>query len=263
MRSTWETIELLEHDGRVLEARLNRPAASNAINTAMAEDLLSLFTWLGGQGDGVRCVALTGAGRHFCAGGDLKERRGMTDDQWRAQHEIVERAILAMIDVPMPVIAAVNGAAFGGGCELALCADFAYAAADARFALTEVSLGIIPGAGGTQNLPRAVGLRRASEILFTARPFSASEAAAWGVVNEVTPPDRLHQAALDVARRIAGNAPLAVRQAKKAMRLGLETDRRTALLVEIEAYNRLVPTRDRREGVLAFNERRQPSFEGR
>lgn len=263
MRPACLTLELIDRSEGVLELRLNRPEVSNAINTQMATDLLDAFAWLVGEDEQIRCVLVTGAGRNFCAGGDLKQRQGMTDEQWRAQHEIMERAMLAMLDLPMPIVAAVQGAAFGGGCELMLNVDFAYASTDARFALTETSLGIMPGAGGTQNLPRAVGLRRASELIFTARRFSAEEALSWGVVNHLASPEDLEAVALGVARKIAANAPLAIRQAKKAMRLGLETDRRSALFVEVEAYNRLVSTHDRREGVLAFAEKRQPQFEGR
>lgn len=263
MTGSFATLLLTEPVEGVLELRLNRPQAANAINTAMAKDLLAAFTNIVANDRQLRCILITGAGKNFCAGGDLKERKSMTDAEWRAQHEILERAILVMLDLPMPVIAAVNGAAFGGGCELVLNADFAYAAADASFALTEVSLGIMPGAGGTQNLPRAVGLKRANELIFTARHFTAEQAHRWGMINEVVPAEDLHSAALDVARQIASNAPLAIKQAKRSMRLGLEMDRRTSLFFEVEAYNRLVSTADRHEGVLAFNEKRAPRFEGR
>ena len=187
----------------------------------------------------------------------------MTDETWRLQHAIFEQATYNMIDCPVPVIAAVNGSAFGGGCEMALAADFIYAAEGARFALTEITLGIIPGCGGTQNLPRAAGSRRAKEILYTGTPFTAEEGLEWGIVNKVVPADELMPAALAVADRIAGNGPLAVRQAKRSVNLGMGTDLTTALGIEIEAYNRLVPTEDRREGVIAFNEKRKPRFMGR
>jgi enoyl-CoA hydratase len=187
----------------------------------------------------------------------------VTDDQWRAQHVLVERLIRAMLDCPVPVLAAVNGAAYGGGCELVLAADFGYAAENARFALPETGLGIMPGAGGTQHLPRAAGLRRAKEIIFTARSFGAADALRWQIVNEVVPAAELHGHALDTAAAIAANAPLAVRQAKRAMQLGLEMDRRTGLFFEAEAYSRLVPTRDRLEGIQAYTEHRTPALEGR
>jgi enoyl-CoA hydratase/carnithine racemase len=141
--------------------------------------------------------------------------------------------------------------------------DFIYAVRSARFALTEVSLGIMPGAGGTQNLPRAVGERRAKEIILTARPFGAEEAHQWGLVNRLCEPGEAVAAALDTALAIARNAPLAVRQAKKSVRYGMQMDIGSAYRFEVEAYNRLVDTEDRREGIRAFNEKRKPDFKGR
>ena len=200
----------------VLLVTLNRPQVRNAFNTQMGQELLDLWSRLSADAGDARCVVLTGAGEHaFCAGADLKERNGMTDAGWRRQHELFERAFWALGDLPLPVIAAVNGPAYAGGLELALMCDFIYAARSARFALTEVSLGIMPGAGGTQNLPRAVGERRAKEIILTARPFSAEEGHAWGLVNRLCEPGEVLTAALESAAAIAGNAPLAVRQAKK------------------------------------------------
>ena len=210
-----------------------------------------------------RCVILTGAGeRAFCAGGDLKERDGMSNAAWTEQHLVYERMIRAVIDCPIPIIAAVNGAAFGGGCELAAVVDFVYASENARFAMTETSLGIIPGAGGTQTLARAVGERRANELILSARRFSADDAQRWGLVNEVFAAEQLLDAALQAASRIAANAPLAVRQAKQAIHHGLQMSLADGLAFEIEAYNRTVPTEDRREGVKAFNEKRSPDFKG-
>ena len=254
----------LEHPAEyLLRVTLNRPEAANAFNTQMATDLMHLFEELNLAPGDTRCVILTGAGeRAFCAGGDLKERDGMSDEAWGAQHLIYERMIRAILDCPLPIIGAVNGAAFGGGCELAAAVDFVYAADSARFAMTETSLGIIPGAGGTQTLPRAVGERRAKELILSARRFSADEALRWGLVNEVCPPSELQQQALAAAQRIAANAPLAVRQAKQAIRRGLQMSLADGLGFEIEAYNRTVPTADRREGVRAFNEKRKPEFRG-
>jgi enoyl-CoA hydratase len=161
------------------------------------------------------------------------------------------------------VIAAVNGHAYAGGLEMVLACDFAYAVRTARFALTEVTLGIMPGAGGTQNLPRAVGERRAKEIILTGRPFAAELALEWGILNRLCEPGELMPAVMDTARTIAANAPLSVRQAKKSIHYGLQMDLRTGFRFEIEAYNRLVPTEDRLEGVRAFNEKRKPAFKGR
>ncbi len=264
MTASYETI-LTEMAGPgLLKATLNRPEVGNAKNTKMGRELLELWSGLIAEPGEVRAVVLTGAGgRIFCAGGDLKERHGMTQAQWQAQHEIFERCYWALLDCPVPVIAAVNGHAYGGGLETVLACDFAYAARTARFALTEVTLGIMPGAGGTQLLPRAVGERRAKEIILTGRPFSAAEALEWGVVNRVCEPDRLMTEALETAAAICANAPLSVRQAKKSMHVGLQLDLKSAFLFEIEAHNRLVPTEDRLEGVAAFNEKRKPNFKGR
>lgn len=248
----------------VLRVTLNRPQAMNALNTQMGKDFLALFQGLLLDPGAWRAVIVTGSGdRAFCAGGDLKERKGMSDATWQRQHAIFEQAYYTLMDCPVPVIAAVNGVAYGGGCELALACDFIHAAEDARFALTEVRLGIIPGAGGTQNLSRAVGLRRAKELLLSAAPFTAAEAERWGMVNRVVPAEQLQQSALEAAGRIAANAPIAVRQAKRAMTIGAETDLKTGLAMEVEAYNRCVGTADRLEGVLAFNEKRAPRWQGK
>ncbi|MDP6568130.1 MAG: enoyl-CoA hydratase-related protein [Alphaproteobacteria bacterium] len=257
----YETLSIDRPQEFVLLVTIDRPESRNAMNTQMGRDLLDLFGGLLCDPGDVRTVVVTGAGdQAFCAGGDLKERNGMTDEAWRLQHVIFEQALYHVMDCPVPVIAAVNGAAFGGGCEMALMADFVYASTNARFALTEVTLGIIPGCGGTQNLPRAAGSRRAKEILFTGSPFTAQDGLDWGIVNKVVAPAELLPAVLATASRIAENGPLAIRQAKRSVDLGQGTDRKTALGIEVEAYNRLVSTEDRREGVLAFNEKRKPRF---
>ncbi|MBI3371748.1 MAG: enoyl-CoA hydratase/isomerase family protein [Betaproteobacteria bacterium] len=260
----YETLNTGMTEPQVLLVTLNRPEVANAINTQMGRDFLDLWTRLTEDAGDVRCVVLTGAGeKAFCAGGDLKERNGMTREQWVRQHEIFERQYWTLIDLCVPVIAAVNGHAYAGGFETVLSCDFAYAEKGARFALTEVSLGIMPGAGGTQNLPRAVGERRAKEILMTARPFSAEQALAWGVVNEVCEPQDLMPRVLETARAIARNAPLSIRQVKKSVRFGMQMELKTAYRFEIEAYNHLVETEDRYEGIKAFNEKRKPVFKGR
>src|SRR5260370_40334878 len=153
------------------------------------------------------------------------------------------------------LVAAVKGAEYGGGCEIAAASDFVYAATNARFAFTEVTLGIMPGTGGTQNLARAVGERRAKELILSGLPFTALEAEAWGLVNRVVASEDLLETTLGIARRIAANGPIAVRQAKQAIHRGVQMSLWDGLAFEIEAYNRLVPTEDGREGVRAFNER--------
>ena len=261
---TFDTLRCDAAAPHVLRVTLNRPEVGNAINTQMGRDLLALWTQLTEDVGDWRCVVLTGAGdKIFCAGGDLKERHGMTRAQWQHQHEIFERVSWAMVDLPLPIVAALNGHAYGGGLELALCADFIYAADSARMALPEVGLGIMPGMGGTQNLPRAVGERRARELILTGRPFTAQQAQDWGLVNAVHASAALGAQAMETAQRIAANAPLAVRQGKKSIRYGGQMELRTAYRFEIEAYNHLVDTEDRREGVAAFNEKRVPQFRGR
>ena len=260
----YETVALSRPAEHVLQVTLNRPEAANAMNTQMGHDMLAVFDGLCADPAAFRAIVLTGAGEKvFCAGGDLKQRKGMTDEQWQAQHLVFERQVRAMLACPIPVIAAVNGAAYAGGLEMVLCCDFAYAASHARFALTEVTLGIMPGAGGTQHLPRAVGARRAKEILLTGNPFTAEQALEWGVVNSVCEPETLLDEVLAVAARIAWNAPISTRQIKHSVNAGMQMDLASALMFEIEAYNRMVPTEDRREGILAFNEKRKPVFKGR
>ena len=258
---SYQTLLVEERGEHLLLVTLNRPQVLNALNTQMGKDKLDLWTKLAAEPGNVRCVVLTGAGeRAFCSGGDLKERDGMTDTAWRAQHEIFERAFMALMDLPLPVIAAVNGHAFGGGLEIALCCDFIYAARSARLALSETRLGLMPGGCGTQNLPRAAGERRAKELILTAQAFEAQQGYDWGVVNRVC--DKVVDDALATARAIAENGPLAVRQAKKSIHYGLQMDLATGYRFEIEAYNQLVGTDDRREGVRAFNEKRKPRFRG-
>jgi enoyl-CoA hydratase len=264
MTGQHETITVADQGGGLTVVTLNRPTVANAMNTQMGRDLLAFFDEVNADPLQRRCMVLTGAGdKAFCAGGDLKERQGMSDETWQAQHLLFERMIRGFMACPVPVIGAINGAAYAGGCELALCCDFIYASESARFALTEVTLGIMPGAGGTQNLPRAVGERRAKEIILTGRPFSAKDAYDWGMVNRLCAPDKLMDEVMETARRIADNAPISVRQAKHAIHYGLQMDLASGMMLEIEAYNRMVPTEDRREGINSFNEKRKPVFRGR
>jgi len=260
----YQTLTLETLDAGLLKVTLDRPEVRNALNTQMGRELREIFVPLKFTPGELRCIVVTGSGdKAFCSGGDLKERRGMSDDAWRAQHAIFEEAYYAVMECPVPVIAAVNGAAFAGGCELALACDFIHASSAARFALTEVTLGIMPGGGGTQNLPRAVGERRAKEIILTGAPFTAQQALDWGMVNGVHAPDALMPAVLEVAKRIAGNAPISVRQAKRSIHQGLQMDLMAGLAFEVQAYERMITTEDRREGIDAFNEKRAPRFVGR
>jgi enoyl-CoA hydratase len=261
---TYDTLKITIGADKVGIITMSRPEALNAMNTRMMEELRDVFSQLYVEPDRAACLVLTGEGsRGFCTGADLKERKGMSDEVWRRQHAIVEQMIRAIMDCPVPVIAAVNGAAYAGGIEIALACDFVYAVPTARFALTEVTLGIMPGAAGTQNLPRAVGVRRAKEIVLTGEPFTAEQALGWGMINRICEPDRLMPDSLATAARIAANAPQSVRQAKKSLDKATELDRSSGYAFEIEAYNRTVVTEDRQEGINAFNEKRKPKYKGR
>jgi len=250
-------------DRYVVTVTLNRPDQHNAMNTAMGEDLLACFDALARDPD-ARAVVFTGAGdKAFCAGGDLKERNGMTDEAWRAQHVIFEQGALRVLRCPIPVIAAVEGFALAGGCELAILSDFIVASETAVFGVPETTLGIFPGIGGTQLLPRILGAPLAKELIFTGRRMKADEARAAGLINHLVPAGHAKAKATEIALAIAKNGPIAVRQAKKAIAYGSETDLETALVLAIEAYNATVVTEDRLEGVRAFNEKRTPEFKGR
>ena len=239
---------------------LNRPSVLNAINSVMMHELHQF--WVSLKHD-TRCVILTGEGeRAFCAGADLKERLDLDGKAWREQHAYLQAAMLAMCQCPVPVIAAVNGYAFGGGFELALASDMIYASTDACFALPEVRLGIMPGALGTQHLPRACGLRRAKEWILTGRQIPADEAHEAGVVNALFEPAQLIAKTLEIAVTIANNAPLSIRHAKASIQHAVQPDVKADYAVEVGHYNQLLASADRQEGVAAFNEKRPADFKG-
>ena len=258
---TRQTLELTLPAPGILHVELRRPEASNALDTVMTRELLALWQALYVDAAAYQVVVLTGNGsRSFCAGADLKERHGISTAVWLQQHAVLEQMMLAMHECPLPLIAAVNGAAFGGGLELLLNCDFSYCTPEARFAFPEPKLGFIPGAMGTQWLPRAVGLARASEICMTGLPFTADEALAWGLVNRIVPQVDLMPAVLETAARIQAASPLAVRQVKQALNATLGGDLVAGYRREIELYKRCIDGQDRIEGIAAFNEKRLPSF---
>ncbi len=262
---SFETLQLTSPADHVLSIVMNRPDRRNAFNTRMAEELISVWARLEErEGDGFRCAVLSGAGdKAFCSGADLKERNGMDKAAWQHQHTLFERMSYGLMNCPIPVIGAVEGAAFAGGFELMLGCSFVFASNTARFALTEVTLGLIPGIGGTQLLPRAVGRARALEILLTGTPFGAAEAAEWGLVNRLCDPGTVRDQAIESAARIAANAPLSVRQVLRAARNATDKDLASGLAYELDCYNTLIETEDRQEGIRAFNEKRPPRFIGR
>ncbi|OYD07841.1 enoyl-CoA hydratase [Paludifilum halophilum] len=241
---------------------LNRPEVHNALNLPALEELRRVAEELV-HSKATRVVVITGAGeKAFCAGADLKERRGFTEDQVRRYIYTIRETFNAVARLPKPVIAAVNGAALGGGMELALACDIRLADEHAVFGLTETSLGIIPGAGGTQRLSRLIGKAKAKELIFTARRVTAQEAMEFDMLNRVVTGGEVMKEALEMASVMNENAPLALSQAKQAIDYGFETDLQTGLAMETKAYEMLIPTKDRLEGLNAFKEKRKPIYLG-
>ncbi len=254
---------LVERHQHLAQVILNRPHVLNAIDNQLARELTEACQSLA-EDEQVWVIILRGAGeRAFSAGADLKVRREMTPQQWQEQRALLRLLFASLRGLPQPTIAAVHGYALGGGTELALLMDMIVAADDAIFGLTEVSLGIIPGGGGTQTLARLVGRNRAKELIFTARRVPAQEAFRLGLVNRVVPRGELLAAAEGLAGEILRNSPFAVRQAKWAMDRGVDVALEEGLEREHEAYMRAIASEDRREGIAAFNERRSPQFSGR
>lgn len=253
---------LTERRGHVALVTLNRPEAMNSCNRELLARLHEAFDALRFDPE-VRAIVVTGAGeKAFCAGADLKERAGMTPVEVK-RFIVTIRDTFSLIEaMGKPVIAAINGVALGGGTELALACDIRIAADSAMLGLTETGLGIIPGAGGTQRLPRLVGKGKAKELIFTARRIPAAEALAIGMVEQVVPAAELLEASLQMAARIAENGPLAVEQAKYAINAGMETDLGTGLVLESRCYDVIIPTQDRLEGLAAFREKRKPRYRG-
>lgn len=263
--TNWETLILnKEHsDEHVYVIEMNRPAAMNSLNTKMAVELIECLTSLEHQED-LRVLVLTAKGeKSFCAGADLKERKGMTNEQWKQQHDIFEDAYELLRNFKFPVIAAVNGFALGGGMEMLLSCDLRYAAEHAKMGLPEVKLGIIPGVGGTQLLPRAIPVGLAKEMLFRGNQVDANKALESGILNGVYPKEELMPKTLEIAKEIALNAPLSLQSIKKSIATGLHTDINTALSIELDQYYKCANSEDRLEGVLAFNEKRKPNWQGK
>ncbi len=263
MGADMETLKLEFDSDSLGILTLNRPGALNAMNTAMITELLNLFREQAYNGR-LCCMVMTGAGeRSFSTGGDLKERNGMSNEQWRHQHHLIEEMFEALWSFPVPIIAAVEGFAYAGGCELALGTDFIVASETAEFAVKEITRGIMPGGGGIHRLARCIGARRASEMIYTGRAIKGDLAREWGLVNRIAPAGGALAMALEVAQEIVASAPMAVRAAKVAINRGMDTDTHTAYALDIAAYNVLVGSEDRLEGIAAFNEKRKPVWKNR
>ncbi|MFD4788568.1 enoyl-CoA hydratase/isomerase family protein [Streptomyces sp. NPDC058459] len=253
---------LVRRHGHVAELVLDRPKAMNAVSTEMARSLAAACAALAADRD-ARVVVLTSSGeRAFCVGADLKERNSFSDADLVRQRPVARAAYTGVLELPMPVVAAVHGFALGGGFELALACDLIVADTTAVVGLPEVSVGVIPGGGGTQLLPRRVGAARAAELIFTARRLDAPEAAALGLVDQLAEAGRDREDALALAARIAKNSPVGLRSAKRALRLGQGLDLRAGLDVEDAAWRATAFSGDRAEGVAAFNEKRAPEWPG-
>lgn len=241
---------------------LNRPEAANAFSVQMLYDLHEALHDVK-YDPNVRVVIITGSGEKvFCAGADLKERATMNPQQVKRTVSLIRSNVNDVEELPQPVICALNGSAFGGGLELALACDIRLAAHDARMGLTETSLAIIPGAGGTQRLPRIIGRGKAKELIYTARRIDAFEAERIGLVEHTVPKEELLDKALELASEIAKNGSIALQQAKYAIDKGSEVDLQTGLAIEQKAYEVIIPTKDRLEGLAAFKEKRAPNYIG-
>ncbi|MEV6421897.1 enoyl-CoA hydratase-related protein [Streptomyces sp. NPDC051662] len=248
--------------GQVAELVLDRPKAMNAVSTELARSLGNACAALGADRD-VRVTVLTSTHeRAFCVGADLKERNSFSDAELVRQRPTARAAYTGVLELPMPTVAAVHGFALGGGFELALACDLIVADSTAVVGLPEVSVGVIPGGGGTQLLPRRVGAARAAELVFTARRVAAAEAAALGLVDQLVDEGADRDEALALAGRIAANSPVGLRAAKRALRLGHGLDLRAGLEVEDAAWRSVAFSGDRAEGVAAFNEKRKPQWPG-
>jgi len=260
----------MENDVLLTEARdgililtLNRPEIMNSLNFAMLNALKTEIEAVRFNTD-IRVVIITGAEeKAFCAGADLKERVTLSPIQVKEFITTIRNLFAAIEELNKPVIAAVNGVALGGGTELALASDIRIASSNATMGLTETRLAIIPGAGGTQRLPRLVGKGKAKELIFMGKRIDAAEALRIGLVNQTCPPEELLNKAMAMAATICEAGPIAIEQAKYAINAGLETDLHTGLAIESNAYWITIPTEDRLEGLAAFREKRKPLYKGK
>jgi len=255
---TYENIN--EHIGKIT---LNRPSVANALSISLLHELNNVIDTIN-QDEQVRSVIITGSGeKAFCAGADLIERKEMSECDVIRTVQLIGQTIGRVESIAVPVIAALNGVAFGGGLELALACDIRIASQDVKIGLTETALAIIPGAGGTQRLPRLIGIGPAKRLIYTAKPINATKAYELGIFEEVVSRDSLLSTAIDIAKQIALNGPVALKQAKIAINKGMEVDLQTGLEIEHLCYKATIHTDDRLEGLRAFSEKRNPQYEGK
>lgn len=252
---------IVERQDGIGVIRINHPDALNALNTLVLSELGKAFDAFAAD-ESVEVVVLTGEGRAFVAGADIAEMSAMTAQEGKAFGRLGADVFRKIEMMPQPVIAAVNGFALGGGCELAMACDIRIASSKAKFGQPEVGLGITPGFSGTQRLPRLVGLGKAKELIYTAAIIQADEACRIGLVNRVVEPGALMDEALALAAAIASKARLAVRYAKEAINRGIETDIETGIDMETSLFGLCFATHDQKEGMAAFLQKRKPDFTG-
>ncbi|MCD4743228.1 MAG: enoyl-CoA hydratase/isomerase family protein [Desulfobacteraceae bacterium] len=258
-----EELILKEEKNSAVILRLNRVKAMNSFNFDLLYALRDELFDLQFKND-LRCLIITGAGeKAFCAGADLKERATLSQDEVKKFILTIRGVLSDVHDFPKPVIAAVNGVALGGGTELALASDIRVLSENATMGLTEARLAIIPGGGGTQRLPRIVGVAKAKEMIFTGKRVGADEALSIGLANKICKSEELIDTCMEYAAMINETGPIAVEQAKYAINKGLETDLATGLAIESNAYRITIPTEDRVEGLKAFQEKRKPVYKGK
>ncbi|MDF2066613.1 enoyl-CoA hydratase-related protein [Bacillus sp. Cr_A10] len=254
---------LLRKENNIAYITINREEALNCFNYDTLHQLQQVVDAISINPE-VKVIIFTGAGdRSFSAGADLKERKTLKESEVRRNVKAIRDVFNSIANLPQPTIAAVNGYAFGGGFELMIACDFSIAAEGVKMGLTETSWAIIPGAGGTQRLPRLVGEMRAKELIFTARKFTAEEGVQLGVVLKVVQIENLLKSCEQLANEIMKNGPVAIKQAKYAITQGMNTDLHTGLAIESKAYELTIPTEDRLEALLAFSEKRKPVFLGK
>jgi enoyl-CoA hydratase/carnithine racemase len=261
MSDDFRWVRLDGDDSGLRSLILNKPPV-NALGRELVDDLTRAAAEVGAD-PRTRCVIVRSSGKHFCAGADLKERRTMTQDEVKAFVPLLAGACNAVAAIPAPTIAAVRGAAAGGGCELALACDMRFLADDAKIGLRETALAIIPAGGGTQRLARLIGPARSKRWVLSAAMYEAQEALADGVADRIVPAEDLDDAVEELARAIAANGPVAVRAAKRAIDGGLDLPLDRALAWEWECYQETLETEDRVEALAAFAEKRPPRFKGK
>ena len=253
---------ILKKEQAIATITLNRPQAANALNKHLLEQLKDTFISLRYDRQ-VRCIIITGSGEKvFCAGADLKERQALPESEIRHAVSQIGQTFSIIETLPQPVIASINGLALGGGMELALACDIRIASTNASFSMPETSLGIIPGAGGTQRLPRLIGIAKAKELIFTGKRMNAIDAEKLGLITKAVSPSELTEETKQLAQSMIRNAPIALAEAKKAIHYGMQTDLQTGLQIEEWCYDVTIPTKDRLEGLRAFSEKRQPQYKG-